>query len=107
MSTRQGKKTAERGKKAPSVAQGNITAAAPAAESQMNISEDERRRMVAEAAYYRAQQRGFTAGSEVDDWLEAEREITQQFRSGGARHDRKTIRRGGNHEKAEMSARPS
>ena len=34
-----------------------------------------RRRRVAEAAYYRAQRRGFAPGGEVDDWLEAEREI--------------------------------
>ena len=34
-----------------------------------------RRRRVAEAAYYRAQQRGFAPGGEVDDWLEAEKEI--------------------------------
>ena len=34
-----------------------------------------RRRRVAEAAYYRAQRRGFSPGGEVDDWLEAEREI--------------------------------
>jgi hypothetical protein len=31
--------------------------------------------MIAEAAYYRAEKRGFEAGHEVDDWLTAEREI--------------------------------
>jgi hypothetical protein len=100
MSTKQSKKTAERGKKSPSVAQGNLTTAAPASASQVNVSEDERRRMVAEAAYYRAQQRGFTAGGEVDDWLEAEREITQRFRGSAARHAH-----GGNRDKAGMSTR--
>ena len=34
-----------------------------------------RRRRVAEAAYYRAQRRGFAPGGEVDDWLEAEKDI--------------------------------
>lgn len=34
-----------------------------------------RRRRVAEAAYYRAQRRGFAPGHEVDDWLEAEKEV--------------------------------
>jgi len=33
------------------------------------------RRRIAEAAYYRAERRGFAPGGEVDDWLEAEREI--------------------------------
>ena len=36
---------------------------------------DDRLRRIAEAAYYRAERRGFTSGSEDDDWLEAEREI--------------------------------
>ena len=31
--------------------------------------------MIAEAAYYRAEQRGFEPGYEVQDWLEAERDI--------------------------------
>jgi hypothetical protein len=32
--------------------------------------------LVATAAYYRAERRGFSPGSELDDWLEAEREIS-------------------------------
>jgi len=32
-------------------------------------------RDIAAAAYYRAKQRGFTPGHELDDWLAAEREI--------------------------------
>jgi hypothetical protein len=31
--------------------------------------------MVAEAAYYRAERRGFAPGAEMDDWLAAEAEI--------------------------------
>jgi hypothetical protein len=38
-------------------------------------SQDLRRRQVAEAAYYRAQKRGFAPGQEEDDWLAAEKEI--------------------------------
>lgn len=34
-----------------------------------------RRAMVAQAAYFRAQKRGFAQGGELEDWLEAEREI--------------------------------
>ena len=36
-------------------------------------------RMIAEAAYYRAQLRDFRPGSDVSDWLVAEREIIQRF----------------------------
>jgi len=35
----------------------------------------ERHRRICELAYRRAEQRGFTPGSEVEDWLEAEREV--------------------------------
>jgi Zinc-ribbon containing domain/Protein of unknown function (DUF2934) len=41
------------------------------------ISGEERHRMIAEAAYYRALDRGFDGGDPVDDWLAAEREISR------------------------------
>jgi hypothetical protein len=31
--------------------------------------------MIAEAAYYRAQRRGFAPGHELEDWLQAEAEL--------------------------------
>lgn len=34
---------------------------------------------VAEAAYFRAQQRGFAPGYELEDWLAAEKEIDASF----------------------------
>ncbi|MBS0003533.1 MAG: DUF2934 domain-containing protein [Thioalkalivibrio sp.] len=36
---------------------------------------EERERMIREAAYFRAEQRGFVGGSPEDDWAEAEREV--------------------------------
>jgi hypothetical protein len=45
-----------------------------------SIELDEFREMVAKNAYYRAEKRGFKAGFEIDDWLEAEREINNQRR---------------------------
>ncbi|MGR8952584.1 MAG: DUF2934 domain-containing protein [Gammaproteobacteria bacterium] len=38
-------------------------------------SQEIARLLIAEAAYYRAQKRGFTPGHEDEDWLEAEKEI--------------------------------
>lgn len=35
--------------------------------------------MISDAAYYRAQKRGFAPGRELDDWLAAEAEITGYF----------------------------
>jgi hypothetical protein len=36
------------------------------------------RAMIAEAAYYRAERRGFLPGFELEDWLVAERELAVQ-----------------------------
>jgi len=41
------------------------------------VSQDERRRLIAEAAYFRAAQRGFEGGDPVADWLAAEIEINR------------------------------
>ena len=39
--------------------------------------EEDRQRLIAVAAYYRAEHRGFAPGCEMDDWLEAEAEIQE------------------------------
>ncbi len=41
---------------------------------------EERWRLIAEAAYYRAQARGFAPGQEIEDWLRAEAEIDRMLR---------------------------
>lgn len=41
----------------------------------------ERDRLIAEAAYYIAEGRGFSPGNELNDWLEAEREVDIRIRS--------------------------
>lgn len=43
------------------------------------ISDDHRRHLIAEVAYYRALRRGFVGGSPESDWLEAEAEVTAQL----------------------------
>jgi hypothetical protein len=47
--------------------------------SQQKMS-DERHRMIAEAAYYRAERRGFNGGDAVRDWCEAEAEVDARLR---------------------------
>lgn len=39
------------------------------------MSHEELQRLVAEAAYFRAQRRGFEPGYELQDWVEAEAEV--------------------------------
>jgi hypothetical protein len=44
------------------------------------FSAEERYRMIAEAAYFRAENRGFTGGNVAEDWLQAEAEIDRYLR---------------------------
>ena len=39
------------------------------------LSAQERERLVAQAAYFRAEKRGFAPGCELQDWVEAEAEV--------------------------------
>lgn len=43
--------------------------------SRAQVTEDTRRAMIAEAAYLRAERRGFAPGGEHEDWMAAEREV--------------------------------
>lgn len=48
-------------------------------QSMPNVNENERRRMIAEAAYYKAMHRNFSHGDPTQDWLTAEREINARL----------------------------
>jgi len=52
-------------------------AATPAPDTQVRgeLPHEEMRRQIAEAAYYRAKQRGFAPGYELEDWVQAESEV--------------------------------
>ena len=39
------------------------------------VSGEERLAMIRDAAYFRAERRGFDSGAELEDWLEAEKEV--------------------------------
>jgi hypothetical protein len=56
----------------------------PVVEERRTISNEERRRLIALAAYYRAQQVGFGKTNPVDDWLLAEREVDAMMENGNA-----------------------
>ena len=49
------------------------------------ISPEQRERIVAEAAYFIAERRGFAAGQELDDWLEAEAQVNRTLGGSGSR----------------------
>ena len=46
-----------------------------AAKLDSNLNSQKRHALIAEAAYLRAERRGFTPGHEVEDWVAAEAEI--------------------------------
>lgn len=46
------------------------------------VSADDRRAMIAEAAYLRAERRGFIPGHESEDWLAAEVEVDVLLKAG-------------------------
>jgi hypothetical protein len=52
-------------------------------ESAQDVSPEERMRMIAEAAYLIAEQRGFQGDMALNDWLQAEAEVDARF---AARH---------------------
>jgi hypothetical protein len=43
------------------------------------VTQEERHRMITEAAYFIAEQRGFQGDLSLDDWLQAEAEVDTQF----------------------------
>ncbi len=43
------------------------------------VTPEERHRMIAETAYFLAQERGFTGGDPVSDWIEAERRVDRHL----------------------------
>lgn len=52
-------------------------------EGQTRLTPEERQRIIAETAYFIAERRGFSAGAELDDWLQAEAEVDRGFGGSG------------------------
>jgi hypothetical protein len=49
--------------------------ATPRPDTGLATSSEETRRRIAEAAYFRAKERNFEPGHELEDWVEAESEV--------------------------------
>ena len=47
--------------------------------AQAEVSPEELRKLISEAAYFRAKQRGFAPGYELEDWKEAEAEVMRRI----------------------------
>ena len=66
----------------PSAAATAINAPSYAPERTATLREE----LIRTAAYFRAERRGFAPGGELEDWLEAEREIDRWIETRGAPH---------------------
>jgi len=56
----------------PTMSKRSMTSKGAQSVSPALVARLRRQRMIAEAAYFLAERRGFASGSELDDWLEAE-----------------------------------
>ena len=62
-------------------------------QSDYKVSADQRRQMIAEAAYFRAERRGF-GGDPLKDWYEAEAEVDARLRELAEEHLRGRVEEG-------------
>jgi hypothetical protein len=72
------------GKPAPRKTLGRKKLEAPTASF---VGPERRAALIAEAAYYRAEQRGFAPGHETEDWLAAEAEVDAKLLHSAASRD--------------------
>ena len=54
-----------------------------AGSTRIAASPEEIRKLIEEAAYYRAVERGFTPGHELEDWVQAEFEVLRRVERTG------------------------
>lgn len=77
----------------PEPLRAKLAAEVPDVESESVLTRDgtytepeDRLEMIAEAAYYRAEKRGFEPGHEIEDWLEAETAVDATIKRGDEPH---------------------
>lgn len=75
--------------KAPILAGSGTSALASELQGDQPVSPELRQLMIRDAAYFRAEHRGFNGGDPEQDWREAEAEIDRMLHEGGA--DRSTF----------------
>ncbi len=73
--------TTERSKSVSVRAGGRRAGAARPGGQSGEVPAELRHEMIATAAYFRAEQRGFCGGESLDDWLAAESEVDERLRT--------------------------
>ena len=89
MSSAQTRSRSQKGKTAPKMSDRGVPVMATSKQSDSEvrpgaasaIGAQERQMLVARAAYFRAEKRGFAPGGELQDWVEAETEVLRMIGS--------------------------
>jgi hypothetical protein len=63
----------------PQAGVASILEAADGRAASIEVSNEERYKLIAKAAYFRAEQRSFAPGYDLEDWLQAETEIERKL----------------------------
>jgi hypothetical protein len=79
MATKQPPKPRKPARAAPPTRPSAAKAAPFNANARAEVSAEEIRQLIEEAAYYKAKERGFQPGHELDDWFEAEAEVRRRL----------------------------
>jgi hypothetical protein len=53
-------------------------------DARVELTRDELQKLIEEAAYFRAKQRGFQPGHELEDWIQAEAEVMRRLEGRSA-----------------------
>jgi len=53
-------------------------------DARVELTREELQRLISEAAYFRAKQRGFEPGHELEDWIQAEAEVMRRLEGRSA-----------------------
>jgi hypothetical protein len=53
-------------------------------DARVELTRDELNKLISEAAYFRAKQRGFEPGHELEDWIQAEAEVMRRLEGRSA-----------------------
>jgi hypothetical protein len=54
------------------------------ADASIELTREELQKLISEAAYFRAKQRGFEPGHELEDWIQAEAEVMRRLEGRSA-----------------------
>lgn len=74
--------TKPRTKKSPASAKAESVQIPPTINKKISINSTDRQQLIATAAYFKAEARGFQGDDNLSDWLAAEAEIDSQYFTG-------------------------